>query len=62
MNKMSDDLDRTQPEDPNKININQSWEVSYWTKKFGVTETKLKQAVAAVGVMVVDVEKWLKNN
>jgi len=59
---MSDDLDRTQPEDPNKINVNQSWEVSYWTKKFGVTEIKLKQAVAAVGVMVVDVEKWLKNN
>lgn len=59
---MSDDLDRTQPEDPNKINVNQSWEVSYWTKKLGVTETKLKQAVAAVGVMVDDVKKWLKNN
>ena len=56
---MSDDLTRTKPEDPNKINKNQDWELKYWSEKFGVTVTRLKQAIAKVGVMVKDVEKEL---
>ena len=59
---MSDDLTRRRPEDPNKINVNQSWEIDYWTNKFGVDVATLKEAVSAVGQMVVDVEKWLKGN
>ena len=34
---MPDDLTRRKPEDPTKINVNQSWEIKYWTKKLGVT-------------------------
>lgn len=59
---MTDNLKIKAPEDPTKINLNQSWEVSYWTTKFGITEVKLRQAVKAVGVLVVDVKRWLNNN
>ena len=59
---MSDNLKSTGPEDPKKINLNQSWEVAYWTGALGVSATKLQQAVSVVGVMAADVRVWLKNN
>lgn len=36
-----DDLTRKGPEDPTKINISQPWEIAYWTKELGISETKL---------------------
>ena len=59
---MSDDLTRKRPEDSNRINIHQDWEVNYWAKKFGVTEIVLRQAVSEVGSMVIDVKQWLRKN
>jgi hypothetical protein len=59
---MSDNLKIKQPQDPNKININETWEVTYWTKTLGVTEQKLREAVKAVGPMVTAVKKWLADN
>lgn len=56
---MADDLTRRVPEDPTKINVSQSWEVQYWTKKLGVTEQQLKTAVKAVGPLVKDVKRYL---
>ncbi|MCP3946158.1 DUF3606 domain-containing protein [Herbaspirillum sp.] len=59
---MSDDLKRHGPEDPTKVNINQEWELSYWSNKFGISKEKLKEAVEAVGPMVSKIKNWLKNN
>ncbi len=56
---MPDDLTRRKPEDPTKINVNQSWEIEYWTKKLGVTEQQLRTAVKAVGPLVKDVKRYL---
>jgi hypothetical protein len=56
---MSDDLNRKGPEDPKKINIHQSWELKYWASKFNVSEAQIKTAVLSVGVMVVDVKRFL---
>ena len=55
-----DNLNRRVPEDPQKININQSWEVEYWTKKLHISEKKLRVLVAKVGVNVADVKKELQ--
>ena len=55
-----DNLNRRVPEDPQKININQSWEVEYWTKKLLISEKKLRTLVAKVGVNVADVKKELQ--
>ena len=57
---MPDDLGRRAPEDPNRINVNQPWEVDYWTKKYGVSEGTLNKAVDAVGDSSEEVEKWLR--
>lgn len=56
---MSDDLKRIAPEDPNKINVNQAWEVQYWCKTLGVTEEELREAVGQAGPMVEDVKVYL---
>lgn len=55
-----DNLNRRVPEDPQKVNINQSWEVEYWTKKLHISEKKLRALVAKVGVNVADVKKELQ--
>lgn len=56
---MSDNLKIRQPIDGTKINVNESWELSYWTKTLGVTEAKLREAVKAVGTGVKAVKTYL---
>ena len=56
---MSDNLNIRRPQDPTKVNINESWELEYWSDKFGVSIAKLKEAVSKVGVLGVDVKKYL---
>ncbi|WP_445430696.1 DUF3606 domain-containing protein [Chryseobacterium indoltheticum] len=56
---MSDDLSKRRPQDANKVNVNESWELDYWSKKFGVTKEKLKEAVKAVGTSAAAVQKHL---
>ncbi len=57
---MSDDLNITRPADATKINLNQSWEVEYWCKKFNVTEKRLRSAVEAVGISATAVKIYLR--
>ena len=42
------------------IRIDHEYELRYWTWKFGVTVDQLLDAVKAVGILAVDVEKHLK--
>ncbi|MEG4589102.1 DUF3606 domain-containing protein [Microcoleus sp. MOSTC5] len=56
---MSDDKNRKGPEDPNRINLNEPYEVRYWTKELSINEATLRRAVDEVGVMVVSVRAWL---
>jgi hypothetical protein len=56
---MSDNLKIRQPQDPTKINVHESWELDYWSKKFGVSKDKLVQAVDAVGPLVAKVKQHL---
>ncbi|OIQ98687.1 hypothetical protein GALL_193450 [mine drainage metagenome] len=56
---MPDNLHIRQPQDPQRINVNEPWEVRYWTNKFNVTEAQLKQAVKAVGPMTAKVKAYL---
>lgn len=54
-----DNLKIKQPQDGTKINIHERWELEYWSKKFGVSEIKLKQVVNVVGVSVAKVKEHL---
>lgn len=49
---MSDDKSKTAPQDASRINVNESYELAYWTKTLGVTEERLKQLVKDHGVSV----------
>jgi len=55
-----DDKTKTRPQDAKRVNVNEDYEVRYWTQKFGATAEQLKAAVKKVGVMAVDVEAELK--
>lgn len=57
---MPDNLKIREPEDRTKINIHEAWEVEYWSKKFGVSAAKLKEAVQRVGVSVDKVREYLR--
>lgn len=56
---MSDDKTKTGPQDASRVNIHEDYEVGYWTKKFGVSKEKLKDAVDTVGVSADAVSAYL---
>jgi hypothetical protein len=56
---MSDNLQKAGGQDRTRINMNEVWEVRYWTEKFGVTREQLEAAVKAAGPMADKVEAHL---
>ena len=56
---MSDNLHIRRPQDPTKINIHESWEVQYWTTKWGISRAQLEAAVRAAGVGTAAVARHL---
>jgi len=57
---MPDDPKKRGPADRSRINVNERYEVSYWTKALGVSADRLKTLVKRVGPMVKDVKKALR--
>jgi hypothetical protein len=56
---MSDDKSIRGPADAKRINVNEEYEVQYWTTELEVTEDKLRDTVKKVGVMAADVRRAL---
>jgi hypothetical protein len=54
---MSDDLLKKRPQDASRISLSEDWEVRYWCKEFGCTETELRNAVKKVGSSSKEVRK-----
>ena len=46
---MTDNKKKTGSPDRDRINVNEDYEVQYWTKTLGVTAAQLREAVKAVG-------------
>ena len=59
---MADDKTNRGSQDRARVNVNEDYEVQYWTGKFGCTRELLKAAVEKVGVMAKDVEAELKRS
>ena len=55
---MSDDLRNRGPADRSRVNVNEPWEVAYWTNALGCTEAELRDC-AKRSVMVDDVRRCL---
>jgi Protein of unknown function (DUF3606) len=56
---MADDRTLTGQADRLRINMNEDYEVRYWTQKWNVSREELADAVRTAGVMVKDVAKKL---
>lgn len=56
---MADNLSDRGPRDRARIDVHQTHELRYWSKKFGVSEDELRQAVEQVGPIVQRVEERL---
>ncbi len=56
---MPDERSKAGPADRDRINVQERYELEYWSSKFGVTPEQLKEAVAKAGVMVKDVARQL---
>lgn len=48
-------------QDRSRINMNEDYEVRYWTEKFGCSREQLQEAVDQVGSQVDRVEEFLSN-
>ena len=59
---MADDLKQRGGQDRKRIDVTQPHELRDWSKKFGVTEAKLKEAVRQVGDRAEAVEKRLRGS
>jgi len=57
---MSDDKRKPGRQDRDRINVNEDYELKYWTEQFRVSKEDLAAAVKKVGPMVKDVESELK--
>ncbi|MFS0755852.1 DUF3606 domain-containing protein [Noviherbaspirillum sp. 1P10PC] len=56
---MADNLNDRGPQDRSRVNVNEEWELQYWSKKFGVSAEQLRDAVKAVGTSADAVGKHL---
>ncbi|MBB3760787.1 MULTISPECIES: DUF3606 domain-containing protein [Xanthomonas] len=56
---MTDDKKNTGSPDRDRINVNEDYELQYWTKAFGVSADELRAAVKAVGPTAAAVRKHL---
>ncbi len=57
---MNYDVRNTSRQDSERINAIQDHEIQYWSNALGCTPEKLRLAITAVGPLVKDVKKWLK--
>jgi len=58
---MSDNKTKQDGRDDSRIDANDPNELAYEARKLGVEVTDIREAIAAVGNLRVDVEKYLKN-
>jgi hypothetical protein len=57
---MSDNKQKQDFRDRTRINVNEKYELQYWSERFKVTQQQLLNAVKSAGVLVSDVERFLK--
>jgi hypothetical protein len=56
---MADDKTKTGKPDRDRINVDEPYELNYWSKKFDVTPERLRQAVKTSGPMAKNIAALL---
>lgn len=58
---MPDDPSKKGPADRSRINLQEDYELKYWTKALGVSEAELREAVKAAGTSAEKVRALLES-
>ena len=58
---MPDDKTKRGPQDRAKTNVQEKYEMDYWSRKFGVTPDQLRNAVKKAGPSAAAVEREQSN-
>lgn len=58
---MADDKLLRGPQDSTRVNINEEYELNYWTQRFNVSSEILKEAVKEVGLSVHKIDEYLND-
>jgi len=56
---MGDDLKDRGAQDRSRINLEEDWEINYWTNELDCTESELREAVSKVGNSADSVRRYL---
>jgi hypothetical protein len=56
---MADDPKQRGPQDRSRVNVEQDYELRYWSEKFGVSSDQLRKAVQQVGTSADTVARHL---
>ncbi len=56
---MADNLQDRGPQDRSRINVNEEWELRYWTKELGLSADELREAVKQAGTSAKAVREHL---
>ena len=56
---MADNLNERGPQDRTRINVNEDWEVRYWSNELGVSADRLRELVKQHGVSADAVRRAL---
>jgi hypothetical protein len=59
---MADNLEERGPRDRARVDVNEDWELRYWSHKFDVTPDRLKEVVDQVGPMASDVKHYIERS
>lgn len=57
-----DDKNKRGPQDATRVNVNEDYELQYWSERFKITRDELRAAVKEAGPSVQAIEAFLKNN
>ena len=56
-----DDKTKTGKADDSRINVNEPYELQYWSEKLNISIDRLKEAVKAAGTSVSEVNRHLES-
>lgn len=55
-----DDKNKRGPQDASRVNVNEDYELQYWTERFNVSRDELREAVKQAGPSVTALEEFFK--
>ena len=56
---MADDLQKRGPIDRSRVNLDEPWEIEWWSKRWSISPERLRAAVGKAGVLTKNIAEHL---